>query len=742
MRYLGTMLVALVYLAGCNQSETSDPSDLAQAPSLMATDVHLQGRASALLAFHLDESSTDYGSQSQLKGVKATSSNQRTLTSWPDFSPPLLAATQSGPWDFSGSNALWFNLKYTAVNGQTQTYNIVLDQTVTTRDMPEETLASEVYFRISETIGDILEISQGPITFKGPSDMGGRIELVPTIEQNITLTDLGFNTDNRISEGGSSVDGHFYTGTLTIYDTVNHTSTYEPWSIFIEFDTMDIIHNSTLNLPPGSYELTLIVSQGKEQYVGANSLTVEEESEIDLVMNLTPAVGNTDLDIETISVYSQLKVNFSVSQLANMSNPLLGIEINDTEEFVFSISKTEATNHFYLDTLANIHSFEFRLYDGNNLLGKSASILADDAFEDDYNTPIQVYPLITEIDIELDTGTTNISQMNLKIPADIIDTMGDANDIKLKLDVFGITDETQSMEIIDLILEDEHYLASLSFEYQYFQTATVSIQFLNKISGVNLGGCSGSWQLISFDHTFACNAVVVDDDILYTHLNSTLVINTLSIYGNPISGIIIKDQNQQQLGVTGSVNGTDGYLKVNLQPGDYTIEGYLDSESVVTKSFTIVPLEGGWTLVGYHGNQQDWNPVSLVSPSLNQDSTLGILDTLFWQAILPTIEEGLMLIDEFGKVTKVSKTLLNNAACVNPFSEYANGVPDTSSFFMFLTDDPMCDGSNALLSGIYLEASSANGIWLKQGESAPFNPWPYSQNTSSGEHNHLWFYLK
>ena len=109
-------------------------------------------------------------------------------------------------------------------------------------------------------------------------------------------------------------------------------------------------------------------------------------------------MGAVEAGVNDLSTYSQVQVQFTLSQLETIDVPRLGILVNGESEYMFDISKVDSINQFYLDTLDTVNNFYLKFYDDIQLIAKSDSFNADLLVTADGTTIVELYPLVSEID--------------------------------------------------------------------------------------------------------------------------------------------------------------------------------------------------------------------------------------------------------------------------------------------------------------------------------------------------------
>lgn len=719
--------------------------------------------------------------------------------------PPLLSATTAGPYDFSGSITLWFNIEYTPFGENTQTFSVKIDNS--TSSNPEATTLADLVAKIDEAVGTHLLTSQNPLTIKAPEGTWGTLIIKPIIESGISLSTIGFGENNRISTGGLNGSGDQYNGSLSVFDHQLSEIFYYPWSLYIEQNGFNVFSNSNLALSPGEYTLELLVTNADKMFGGEGTITIIDGNLDALPFSLSPIIGNSQINVEDVSNLSEMQVQFVLDQLEDISVPRLGLVVNNDEEYIFDISQVESLNHFYLDTLDFIYSIQLNFYDDSYMLAQSELLNASEIFSSDETTNIELIPFVSRLSLNYENSSPFPSQLLLSIPENVMANLDDVSNVKATLSLVGEYTEYQTYTYNEFSMVDDHFVAVSDIELKYFETLSFDLTFTHKQTNASLGGCNGEWSITAFDQHLSCAAKILNNNILYASLKSLVTVNTLSVFGNPLSGVIITDHYGTQWGITGSDNQTLGLLMHSVLPDEYILTATLNDEIVATQTVNIPSLKsanvtmiindaseaaypktsckalhvfkdslvsgfymidpdgpsesneeqnqpphtvycdmetlnGGWTLIGYHGKNRDWKPVASVSPNQQISMGSGLLADPYWASIRPTISQGIMLMDEQGLISHIPIAKLNAASCTDPSSDLTSLISSSSTFVFYLSSDSSCDLTGANKSAIILNQNADNGVVLEQGAEAPFDIWPYAGTSSQGLHNHMWIYVK
>lgn len=507
--------------------------------------------------------------------------------------PATLVSTSVGPFDLSGANVLNFNIEVSDINSTTNTYSIILDNAVGAT--PAATTASEVMDVINAMIGSDIIASNVPLTLTG-TEQGGNgntITLTATNENGFTLTQLGFDAGNRINTGVEDKDSADYvlTGWLTARSLTTAVETNMEWSVYIDTETFTVVSNSTALLTPDQYDFSLLVSKGDLHYAASFQDTVIE-GENSLPMELTPVLGGitTNLSVtdnNLISGLTRYEIDFDASEFSALSDYSLGVSINGSGEQIFQAHQIIDPIDVYLNLESGAQNIVLNLYEGPNLVGTSVEAQEDQVVLAGQTINMDIAPLTgtTELIITENGGSASVT---MPVPFEITNEVGNENNLTGLLALVG-----EKNNIVNVPFTVSGGIANFVVEGVQFEDALFSLTFIETDTGDTVAVCSSEVTLTALQQTLQCNINLRKRALVTGHLLATLGLTVLTMQGEPANGAIIRDSDNNILGVTGSaLFGTAGFVSINLIQGyhDLNISNSDDSSST-SVGMTFEPLE-------------------------------------------------------------------------------------------------------------------------------------------------------
>lgn len=150
---------------------------------------------------------------------------------------------------------------------------------------------------------------------------------------------------------------------------------------------------------------------------------------------------------------------------------------------------------------------------------------------------------------------------------------------------------------------------------------------------------------------------------------------------------------------------------------------------------------GGWTQFAYHA---DGLPERQVTDTMDGQN-YGILSAAHWRFLIENMRDGMMFIDEFDNVSRMTATTLNNANCRKPSD--VQSLDETPLLYLYINENSGCGVSGVDYSLIHLSLGSASagtiaGASLYQVSSVKFEVWPYPVDWSYGLQDELHYFIR
>ena len=392
-------------------------------------------------------------------------------------------------------------------------------------------------------------------------------------------------------------------GKLTVTNLDENTTEEFDWKAYLDLTTFEISSATTLGLTPANYHFVLNLQHNAQAYYGELTTEVSGDNAlVDMVIN--PVLGNLDTQISVNPEMAKLFFNIDPAQLnlLALSNPIVGIEIDNTAEMKFIINPATSRSDLYFNIAFGNYNLTVNFYDDNQHIGKLA--LTDSTLVIDQNTDnlhYDIVPLmaITVFDFDSQGDTTHLT---IEIPSNIVTHVNSINNLRTQLKVIN----PDSMIVFDNAITfssptstNNAYQATIPLNVSFADVNSEALYltlkfFDDSTSAVSaFASCtSDNFVLAQQDKTLGCQVTFNDSEVdVTTALNAQFVVNVYDANGNPVKGAeVYVDDSITPIGITGEdAFTTDGALVFKASVGAHDIKAKAIG-FMVEKTVTATPL--------------------------------------------------------------------------------------------------------------------------------------------------------
>lgn len=783
-RWLLSAVVILLtsFLTGCFQQGSSSPG-ASEPSSAETTSIKLSHQLTALHNTGLISAAQFTPGQIIVPGT-----------------PPRLTSIQSGPFDLSDGRQVTFNIIHSSISGEVITHSVAVSGASALT--PTAVSESEIAQEISAQTGDDILVTTAPLAINGAGEGadGSTLELVQVSGSDFTLTDLGFPGYNRINTGTQQVTSadYIFNGTLHAHEINSAIIRTYDWSVYIDKETFTAQSNQTLDIPPGDWDFSLLVENNGQQYAAQTQHTVTETTQT-IPMTVSPVIGEQTLNFTVSgntlpSRLTRYHFLYPVTAIPSLPHPIsIGISVDDQPEEIFNLNPSTGLSDMYIDLNPGPQNLKLSLYSASVLIGRSLPDQEHQTVTAGQNITMDIAPLSGEVNLQL-TENGGDAILRFTIPPEIDAETDNPTNVVGKIKIIGPETPLKEVPFTSPIPPEGIIIPGVKYD-----NVVLSIDFEDSQSGDILGTCSVDWNITPDSGIQNCQLNLRSPSLISGNVYATVGLNVVNANGEPVSGVVIRDQNDNLIGITGSsVFGTPGYLKLHTLSGSHTFYGnnpaaleegevtitanaldvitttmvisqpphpvtcasvladnpsspsglyFIDPDgdqppvfgSPVNEPFRVycdmTTNGGGWALFATAEGNLPINPGTAISP----DGPSSVLMPEQWQVLRDHMADGMMMIDEHNNISVISYPILTSANCISPLN-----VGSLTSLTQLYMSQPSgdCNDASGSASVIYLESNSPFGASLYQGTPGTFTVWPYAGNDSSAVQNKLQYYIK
>ena len=359
---------------------------------------------------------------------------------------------------------------------------------------------------------------------------------------------------------------------LAINTDTNEQETFT-WTATFNEGTWEVESTKTIVLDPGTYDFSLLLEEGNQQYAGEAIYQIEDGTN-DVPLTVRPVIGETIADVYVVSELADFKFEYDPAELSDFADPQIGIIVDTDAEQVFSVNPVTGISDNYINLTSGSHSLELKLYDGQIQKGKSDQVQTVNVVPGE-NIVMDLVPLHGETLFSL-TEEGGTAEFSFTIPHEVADEAQGANNLEV---IFTLVDSDGTLceQTLALVSDGDNYTAEATCDNIQSGTATASLLFNDISDNEQLAQWCETIDLNSEEQTLTCEIDLRRRAVITGALMAVLGVNVLDQSGLPIEGAVVI-VNGEQAGITGSgIFGTLGYLKLYLVKGDYTVRAEADS---------------------------------------------------------------------------------------------------------------------------------------------------------------------
>jgi hypothetical protein len=303
------------------------------------------------------------------------------------------------------------------------------------------------------------------------------------------VNDVHFNTRVTAVRNGTVIERaiksvSIYTGTLSVKDlNTKQIKTYD-WFANLNTDTFDLNSTTTITLAPSTYELTLLLTKGKIQYVGRKTQNIKDKDSLNIDFALSPVVGDVIIDVKSIDRLMNFELKYDINDFYSLNTPNMSLGVGNDDMVNFKINPSSGFDKLFMNIPEGERTINLKLFDGNKQVAKATE---DVLVEHGTDISIDIKPL--KGDLSFNLNANDDFDINLTIPNELFESTGSIANTKSVIKILSSAKGKLETKEFNIVKNNGIYQASLSFKsLELNSSVSIEIAFFNKEQNNKLAG--------------------------------------------------------------------------------------------------------------------------------------------------------------------------------------------------------------------------------------------------------------
>ena len=383
---------------------------------------------------------------------------------------------------------------------------------------------------------------------------------------------------------------HVVRGTMTAAPTAGGPSQVLDWTVVLDEETWIVESSKSIVLAPGTYQLTLVLDDGSHRYVGQTLATIQE-GENRISMTVRPVLGEVAIqpDVTELPVF---RLQYPADQLARLSNPRIGVIIDDGPEQIVALNPATGLSDLYISLADGPHRVQLRLYDGSLQHGRSVAAQEAVIVRAGEDLVMDIEPLHGETVFDLIEQGGRLA-IRIQVPGVVVEEVGGLASLAAHFS-FTCPGSAPVELTLDLVPLGGDYQAALVLDDTQYGMCAYTLTFVDRAATPEeqVASCSAAVEIGREDRSGECDLLLRRRALVGGEFLAIVGVNVLDEAWSPIAGAVISD-GERVLGITGAgAFGPVGYVKLHVPAGTHQWTA-LDPASMRTGQamVTVAPLD-------------------------------------------------------------------------------------------------------------------------------------------------------